>query len=224
MQRYKRNGIFKEEEMNCILNSNICIVGCGGLGGHILEMLARLGVGRITIIDGDVFEESNLNRQILATTRNLGNIKVEEAKKRIFEVNPDTNLEIIHEFLNEDNISSIIQKFDIVIDALDSIQIRILLQEECEKKMIPLIHGAIAGWYGQITTIMPGDRTLNRLYPKNRDKGIEVELGNPSFTPTLVASLEVSEAVKVLLKKEELLRNKVLYIDLLDNEFQIIDI
>lgn len=224
MERYKRNGIFTEHEMNIIKNSNVCIVGCGGLGGYILEMLSRIGIGKITIIDGDVFEKSNLNRQILATTKTIGKIKVKEAGKRIFKVNPNVQITMIHDFLNEDNIDIIIKKFDVVIDALDSIKTRILLQKKCEEENIPLVHGAIAGWFGQVTTIMPGDRTLDRLYPKDLNKGIETEIGNPSFTPGLVASLEVSEVIKVILKKEELLRNKMLYIDLLDNEFQVIDI
>jgi len=210
--------------MNIIKNSNVCIVGCGGLGGYILEMLSRIGIGKITIIDGDVFEKSNLNRQILATTQTIGKIKVKEAGKRIFKVNPNVQITMIHDFLNEDNIDIIIKKFDVVIDALDSIKTRILLQKKCEEENIPLVHGAIAGWFGQVTTIMPGDRTLDRLYPKDLNKGIETEIGNPSFTPGLVASLEVSEVIKVILKKEELLRNKMLYIDLLDNEFQVIDI
>jgi len=224
MERYKRNGIFTNEEMNILKDSKVCIIGSGGLGGYILEMLARVGVGNITIIDGDVFEESNLNRQILATSNNLGNVKVEEAKKRIAEVNPETRVTPIQSYLNSENVSEIITDYNLVIDALDSIDIRLLLQAECEVKNIPLVHGAIAGWYGQVTTIMPGDKTLNRLYSNDQNKGVEVEIGNPSFTPALVASLEVSEALKVLLKKDEILRNKMLYIDLLNNEFEVLDI
>jgi molybdopterin/thiamine biosynthesis adenylyltransferase len=224
MERYKRNGIFTKEEMKTLFDSKVCIVGCGGLGGYILEMLSRVGVGNITVVDGDVFEESNLNRQILSTTTNIGKSKVHEAKKRVLDVNPDTVLTVVHEFLGTDNVSDIISGSDIAIDALDSIDIRLLLQEECENQRIPLVHGAIAGWYGQITTIMPGDRTLNRLYQNGQGEGIEAEIGNPSFTPGLVASLEVSEAIKVLLNKEEILRNKILYVDLLDNEFHILNI
>ena len=224
MERYKRNGIFTKEEMNTLKDSKVCIVGSGGLGGYILEMLARVGVGSITIIDGDVFEESNLNRQILATSRNIGKVKVEEAQKRIAEVNPEIRVTPIHSYLSSENISEIIIDYNLVVDALDRIDIRLLLQDECEVKDIPLVHGAIAGWYGQVTTIMPGDKTLNRLYPNDQNKGVEVEIGNPSFTPAFVASLEVSEALKVLLKKDEILRNKMLYIDLLSNEFEVLDI
>jgi molybdopterin/thiamine biosynthesis adenylyltransferase len=99
----------------------------------------------------------------------------------------------------------------------------LILQSFCEEAQIPLVHGAIAGWYGQVTTIFPGDRTLDRLYKDASDRGLEDELGNPSFTPATIASIQVSEALKVITGKEEVLRKKILMIDLLDNEFHIIE-
>jgi molybdopterin-synthase adenylyltransferase len=119
----------------------------------------------------------------------------------------------------------IIAGHDIVVDALDDIETRLFLQKLCEELNIPLVHGAIAGWYGQVTTILPGDRTLDFIYARKKEsKGVEKELGNPSFTPAHVASIEVGEVVKLFIKRGELLRNKILFINMLDNDYDIVDI
>ncbi len=224
MGRYDRNGIFSTEDMKQIRAAHVCVIGSGGLGGYIIEMLARVGIGEITVVDGDIFDETNLNRQLFSTSENLGGIKVFEAKKRIAQVNPETIIHAIHALLDEENAVSMLQRADLVVDALDNVPARLAAQVACEELQIPLIHGAIAGWYGQVTTILPGDRTLDRLYKNPQEKGIEQELGNPSFTPAMIASIQVSETLKVLLGKEEILRNRILMIDLLDNEFQIFTI
>lgn len=224
MLRYSKNGIFSGEEMNMLREKKVCIVGSGGLGGYILEMLTRVGVGRITIIDGDVFDETNLNRQILATSETIGINKVQVAKERMEIVNPDVRINGIEIFLDEENVNSLIEGHDIVVDGLDSIESRFLLEKACETMKIPLVHGAIAGWYGQVTTIMPGDRTLTSIYKAKVNKGVEKRIGNPSFTPACIASFQVSEALKVLLEKGEILSKKLLMIDLLENEVFVIDI
>lgn len=224
MDRYIKNAIFTSSEMNLLKNASICIVGCGGLGGYILEMLSRLGIGKITIVDGDVFDVSNLNRQILSSESNIGNSKVLEASKRIKSINSSVSVEVRKLFLDAENVNEIIKYSDIVIDALDSMDDRRILASACEYNDKILIHGAIAGWYGQVSTIYPGDKTIDRLYPSNHKKGIEESLGNPSFTPALVASIQVSETVKVITSKSDILRNKVMYIDLLYNDIEIIEI
>ena len=106
-----------------------------------------------------------------------------------------------------------------VIDALDNMSVRKILEKCCEKLEIPLIHGAIAGWFGQVATIFPGDKTLDKIYPCDKDKGSETELGTPSFTPALIAAIEVAEAVKVLLTKGISLRSRMLTVDLLMQEY-----
>ncbi|MGB3365953.1 MAG: HesA/MoeB/ThiF family protein [Acidaminobacteraceae bacterium] len=224
MNRYIKNGIFTSEEMSILRSSNICIIGCGGLGGHILEMLARLGVGNLTIVDGDVFDESNLNRQILSSESNIGKSKVMEALKRIESINSDVVIKPINEFVTGENVNDIIKSSELVIDALDSIDDRKILAHACESSNKIMIHGAIAGWYGQVSTIYPGDKTIDRLYPSKHKKGVEVSLGNPSFTPALIASIQVSEALKVITSKPHTLRNKIMYIDLLYNDFEVIEI
>lgn len=223
-KRYSRNiSTLTVEENEKLKYFKVCIVGCGGLGGYIIEMLARIGVGNLTVVDMDVFDESNLNRQIISNERNLGHSKALEAKKRINSINHNVKVKVIEDGFNKNNGINIISDHHVVVDALDSIKSRLLLQEYCKKLKIPLIHGAIAGWFGQVCTIMPGDDTLNRIY-KNNSIGIEKKLGNPSFTPANIASIQVSEVIKILLSKGNILQNKMLAVDLLYNEFNIINL
>ncbi len=222
--RYDKNGIFTEEEMQRLGKAKVCIIGCGGLGGYILEMMARVGIGHITMIDGDVFNVSNLNRQILSTEANIGQSKVNSAKERMTIVNSEVNVSYIDEYLNEDNAQRLLEGHDLVMDALDSITTRFLLQEACQALGIPFVHGAIAGWYGQVSVIFPGDKTLDLIYGSRQGEGVEKKIGNPSFTPSTIASIQVSEGLKVLLNKGEILRRKLLYVDLLQNEFHTMNL
>ncbi|NLW23565.1 MAG: HesA/MoeB/ThiF family protein [Tissierellia bacterium] len=226
MNRYLRNmKALSPEEIYKLNNSKVCVVGCGGLGGYIIEMLGRIGVGNITAIDGDVFDETNLNRQLISHVENMGKSKVEEAKRRMRLINPHVNFQAINALIDKSNANTYLKDHDVVVDALDNIETRLLIQYEASKLKIPMVHGAIGGFYGQVTTIFPDDFTLDILYPNgNREgKGIEKELGNPSFTPPLVASIQVAEVIKILINRGELLRKKVLFIDLLENNFDIID-
>lgn len=202
----------------------VAVVGCGGLGGYIIEMLARLGIGYLTVIDGDVFEPSNLNRQILSKPENIGEPKAREAKLRVKEINPEITTVAVYEFLSDDNAKEFLNGHDLIMDALDNIESRRIIEKAAEKLNTPLIFGAIAGWYAQVCTIMPGDRVLERLYPEGMEKGAETHYGNPSFTPALAASIQVAEAIKVLLNKGSLLRNKVLSINLLNHEYQVVEL
>ncbi|MDW8801390.1 HesA/MoeB/ThiF family protein [Clostridium sp. A1-XYC3] len=224
MSRYERNMKMLSKEENSKLKSfKVCVIGCGGLGGYIIEMLGRLGIGRITAVDGDVFDESNLNRQLLSNCNNLGKRKAMEAKERMKLVNPEIEVQTITDRITEENILSVFSDQDVIIDAVDNIKTRFLIKDAAGKLNKPMVHGAIAGWYGQVSTIFPGEKTLEKIYPRKVEKGIEKELGNPSFTPALVASIEVSEVLKILLGRGELLRNKVLRIDLYDQVYMTLD-
>ena len=225
MKRYSRNmNMLSLEENTSLSEFKVCVVGCGGLGGYIIEMLARLGIGNLTVVDGDVFDETNLNRQLLSDMDSLGKLKALIAKERVSKVNPLINVKAISERLTEKNGLEILAGHDVVVDALDSIDTRLLIQQQAEELNIPLVHGAIAGWYGQVTTILPGDRTLDGLYSNNDNKGIEAELGNSSFTPALVASIEVSEVLKLLIKRGDLLRRRLLLINTLNQEYEVINL
>ena len=222
MKRYLKNmNALSIEDIKKINNGKVAVIGCGGLGGYIIEMLGRIGVGYITAIDGDVFDETNLNRQLVSHTGNIGIGKAEETKKRMKLVNPHIHVEAIDAMVDELNIIPLIKGHDVVVDALDSIKTRFIVQSGSSELNIPMVHGAIGGFYGQVTTIFPDDKTLDFLYPKSGR--VEKKLGNLSFTPPLVASIEVAEVIKIIINRGDLLRKKVLFIDLLNNSFDLVD-
>ncbi len=222
--RYIKNTIFSNDDMKVIKKSKICIIGAGGLGGYILEMLVRAGIGSITIVDGDTFEISNLNRQLLANEKNIGISKVESAFERANIVNSEINVIPVYEYLNNNNTMEILKGHDLVIDALDNIQSRRLIQNTCEESDTIMIHGAISGWYGQVALIYPGDKTIDLIYGDVDNYPSDMNLGSPSFTPALVAALQVAETLKLLIGKPCLKRGVVLYIDLLMNTWQEIEL
>ena len=213
-----------EEENKILLKSKVCVVGCGGLGGHVIEMLARLGVGHITAIDGDVFDITNLNRQILSDVDKIGKSKALTAQSRIAAVNPEVKVYPVVAFLEESNADELLKEHDVIIDALDNIDVRFIIQEAAERLETPFVYGAIAGWYAQISTIYPGEKTLNKIYRDRKAGGQEKKLGNPAFTPALASAIEVSEVVKILLNKGDLLRNKMLFVNLLNQEYEVFEL
>ena len=223
MLRYSRNkNLMSDDEIILLSQKKVCVLGLGGLGGYIVEMLSRIGVGSLTLVDGDVFDETNLNRQLFSSMNNLGSPKALEAEKRVKGINPLTKVIPVYEFVDSSNAMKIIANHDVIVDALDSIDLRKYIAKACTELNLPLVHGAIAGWYGQVATIYPNDTTLDILYPKDIKRGIEKELGNPSFTPALVASIQVSEVIKLLLNRGDLLRNSFMMIDLYTNDIEVI--
>lgn len=223
MLRYSRNkNLMSDDEIILLSQKKVCVLGLGGLGGYIVEMLSRIGVGSLTLVDGDVFDETNLNRQLFSSMNNLGSSKALEAEKRVKGINPLTKVIPVYEFVDSSNAMKIIANHDVIVDALDSIDLRKYIAKVCTELNLPLVHGAIAGWYGQVATIYPNDTTLDTLYPKDIKRGIEKELGNPSFTPALVASIQVSEVIKLLLNRGDLLRNSFMMIDLYTNDIEVI--
>jgi len=211
-------------ENESLKNFKVCVIGCGGIGGYVIEMLGRIGIGNLTCVDGDKFDETNLNRQLYSDECSLNLSKAIRAKERMAKVNSLITVKPVEKNITEENAVEILKGHDVVIDALDNIKTRLLLEDVCENLKIPLVSGAIGGWYAQLTTIFPGDRTLHKIFKNEAELGIEKKLGNPSFTPALTASIQVSEAVKVLLRRGETLSKKLLFIDLLTNEYDIIEI
>ena len=219
--RYQRNRrTITVNDQLTLFCSSVAVIGCGGLGGYVIEELARLGVGRLVVIDPDLFEEHNLNRQLLSSPADLGCPKVEAAVRRVASINPAVTVVPIRLAFSSGNGPSLLDSCSLAVDALDNISVRLELAETCSNMGIPMVHGAIAGWYGHVTTLLPGDPPLHGLYPRHcGEKGIEQHLGNPSFTPALVASLQVAEACKLLLGQGNLLHGRTLMIDLLSMEF-----
>jgi molybdopterin-synthase adenylyltransferase len=219
--RYQRNrSAISIEEQLTLFRSRVAVIGCGGLGGYVIEQLARLGVGAILAIDPDRFEEHNLNRQLLATPGALGQAKVAAAALRVAEINPAVTLVAQHRAYDPANGEALLAGVNVVVDALDSIAVRLALAKTCASLGVPLIHGAIAGWYGQVTTQFPGDTMIDAMYSRwTEGKGVESQLGNPAFTPAVVASIETAEVCKVLLRVGSTLRCRKLVVNLLDMSF-----
>lgn len=223
--RYSRNtNAFSREEVEALRGKSVCVVGCGGLGGYVAMSLARFGVGRLTLVDGDVFDVSNLNRQLFCTENNLGKSKALEAKQALSAVNGEVQVKACMEMFSAESGARLLSGCDAAVDCLDSIPARLVLEECCEGAQIPLVHGAIGGFYGQVCCVFPGDALLHALYGGKSSAPPDNSAGNPPFTPQLVAAIQCSEVLKLLAGREGLLRKKLLIIDLLQNTFLTIDL
>lgn len=219
--RYERNiPALSEAECEILRRKRVLVVGCGGLGGHLIDMLARIGVGFLRVVDGDVFEPSNLNRQLLSEVPLLGVSKAKAAAAKVSRVNPETEVEAVAGFLTEKNARQLLLSCDAVVDGLDNIDSRRILAKECEKAKIPFIYGAVSGWVAQAAVSMPGDHLVETLYPE----GIVLKNNSVlSFTPALCASIQVALCVK-LLTGRPVETGKLYYFDLLNQEFESIPI
>ena len=188
--RYSRNiPALSEAECAALQGKTVAVIGCGGLGGYLIEYLTRIGVGSIRCVDGDVFEESNLNRQLLSSPALLGTSKAAAATARIREINSHVQAEALPVFLDSHNARELIAGCDAVLDALDSIDARKVLAKAC---------AAIAGWVAQAAVCMPGDQLIEKLYPEGsviKDKSVLC------FTPALCAAMQASLCVKLLTGK-----------------------
>ena len=215
--RYDRNmAALTEEECARLTEKRIAVVGCGGLGGAVIEALARIGVGYLRVIDGDVFEESNLNRQLLCTESSLGREKALVAAERIGAINGEVKAEPMVAFLSEGNAISLLSDVDCVVDCLDNLEARFWMAHACQNAGLPLVYGAIAGWFGQVCTVYPGDVSFVSIYGEPFGESQHKKLGNLPFTAYSIAAFQAAEAVKVVLEKPGQIRNRLLMIDLLD--------
>lgn len=224
-KRYERNlPALSATDCQSLTNKRVCVIGCGGLGGYIVELLARTGVGTISVADHDVFSESNLNRQLFSTESNIGVSKARAAGERVRAVNSAVILRAIEKPFCEETAEELLAGHDAAVDALDSVAARLLLAEHCRRRSIPLVHGAIGGWYGQVTTILPGDDTLRLIYQGNGGGDAASELGNLAFTAAATAAVQCGEVIKLLTGRGEVLSKRLLRLDLLDNDYTIIDL
>lgn len=215
--------MFSDDEMNKIRDMVVLIAGAGGLGTHQATELVRIGVKKIYILDFDQIEPSNLNRQILYGKQDTGKNKAVVAKSRLQEFGLETEVVGITADL-ADLQEDILQEVDIIFDALDNYPGRYKLENLAQKYRIPLIHGGINGWYGQVTTIVPEKTpSLQEIFgPREFDTGNEI----PSFSPVIavVAAIQVLEGVKIYLGKEDVLVNRLLIIDFNSYSFEFINL
>ena len=207
-----------EAEFGLLKTKRVLVAGCGGLGGYLCEYMARIGIGSILAVDGDVFEATNLNRQLCSDSNTLGKSKAYAAAERIRLVNPDVAADHKICFIDESNALSLVQDCDAVLDGLDNPESRIVLARACAQVGIPYIYGAISGWVSQAGISMPGDQLIEKLYPAGtvvRDKSVL------SFTPAFCASMQSALCVK-LLTGRPVETGTVYYFDLLNQEFETI--
>ena len=221
--RYIRNleSITIDEQLK-LLGSRVSVIGAGGLGGQAIILLARLGIGNLTVVDHDEFDESNLNRQALCSIDVIGKSKAETAKETVAKINPAVNVTAFHTRLDYQNADTILTGSEVIVDALDNVSDRLTLDNWAKKMEIPLVHGAVAGFEGQIMTIFPEDAGMENVYGKNKnippEKSPVSILGVPSVTPAIIASYQIIEVVKILLNREDLFRNMLVYMDLAKGE------
>jgi len=208
IKRYARQTmIFGEEGQEKLKNAKVFIAGAGGLGSPISIYLAVAGVGNITLVDHDVVELSNLNRQILHGDNDINRKKTESAEETLRALNSDINVNIISDSITDDNIKELVRDSDLIIDAMDNFDTRHTLNRASVKLGIPYFHGAVSGFDGQATTIIPGKTAcLNCIFPISPPKTVFPIIG---LTPGLIGLVQATEVVKYITGEGELLENEI---------------
>ncbi len=226
--RYSRNmRAYTVADQLRLLRSRVCVVGLGGLGGGVCEILARMGVGALTLLDGDRFEETNLNRQLLAREDLLGSPKAEAARDRVARINGSVRVRTESVFVDETNARQVLAGHDVLVDGLDNLRTRFILEAAGRDLGIPLVSAAVAGACGQLTVIFPGDPGLGRIYGEagdNPSSPAEKVLGTLPHAVTFLSTLECAEVAKILLDRGKPLRNRLLVADLNDTTIEILDL
>ena len=222
LQRYSRQIMLDEIGfigLEKLRKAKICVVGVGGIGNPVVTLLTAMGVGKLKIVDRDIIEISNLHRQHLYTENDIGRVKVEAAKERLQKINSSVEIEALPNSVTKYTAESIVNGFDIVVDALDSIDARYALNDACIKLNIPLIYAGALGMLGSICTIIPNKTACLRcIFPALVEDDMptcSTEGVHPSIL-YLVGGIQVSEVVKIVLSEKPTLENKLLYIDLND--------
>ena len=227
----RQMSIVTRSEQERFKDAKITVIGCGGIGGETIEMLARMGIGELVLVDKDAFDLSNLNRQTLASIADLGLDKSAVAAEKVRLINPYVKVTTFNEHIDQTNIDKVIGDSDIVIDALDNVLTRVIVSRKAKEKKIPYVHGAIHGTLGQITVFLPnGDKTYEEMFNlpslgkelnedtvealKNVTSGVPPVIGP---TPNLIGCLEAFEAYKIITGVGKVtVAPKILTFDLLD--------
>ena len=214
LERYNRNilvGQVGEEGQSKLSQAKVLVCGAGGLGSTVLANLASVGIGTIGIVDNDVLELSNLNRQYIHKFESIGQVKVDSAAKWIKEFNPEAEVKTYQIRLDEENYKEIVAEYDLIVDCFDSFKSKFLLNKIAVETGKTLIHGGVTEFFGQVTTIVPKKTAcLKCILP---DDGGYVVKGVLSPAVSAIASFEAMEVVKVILGVGETLENKLLCYD-----------
>lgn len=207
-----------------LLGSTVLLAGAGGLGGYVLELLARFGVGRILVADGDGFEDSNLNRQLLSTADNLGRNKARAGAERARVTAPLVRVEALDFFLDPARLPVVLAGVDVVVDALGGIAPRLVLHEAAGRAGLPVVAAAVAGWTALVGSELPGQTGISGLWTDPRDKDAEHVLGSLAPAACLAATLQAVETVRYLTTGVLTLAGRMLHADLSEFRFEIYDL
>lgn len=227
-QRYRRHILLDEigiEGQERIAASNVLIVGAGGLGSPVITYLAAAGVGHIGIVDGDVVELSNLQRQVVFSTFDLGRKKAVVAGERIKEINPDVRVEVYDEFLSLENAGDLIGQYDFVCEGSDNYATKLLVNDICVRKGKPFTIGSLSRFEGQVMTHTDGSACWRCLYgaaPEQSEKE-PVELGVLGSVPGIIGAIEATEAIKFIVGSGKLLTNRLLSFNALTMETNVFE-
>ena len=231
IERYSRHIILKEvggKGQKKLLNGRVLIIGAGGLGSPAALYLAAAGVGSIGIADPDLVELSNLQRQIIHRTCDVGRPKVVSAGEKMAAINPDVSVTTYHTWIGAENIAGIIAGYDFVIDGTDNFAAKFLINDACVLAGIPYSHGGIHQFIGETTTVKPGVSACYRcLFPAPPPPGAIpscAEAGVLGILPGVIGTLQATEAIKHLLGVGKLLNDRMLIYDALENEFTTVEI
>ena len=209
LERYRRQvALFGEEAQERLSKARLAIVGAGGLGCPVALYLAAAGVGEVRLIDGDVVDRTNLNRQVLHTDRDLGRAKVESAAEKLRAQNPEITVVATRATLDEENAALLAGGADLIVDATDTFAVRYILNRVALGARVPLIHGAVRGFDGQATTIIPGRTAcLECIFPV-APPGEDV-IPVVGTTPGIIGLVQANEAIKYITGTGDLLTNRL---------------
>ncbi|HWQ19502.1 MAG TPA: HesA/MoeB/ThiF family protein [Methanotrichaceae archaeon] len=212
LERYSRQiRLFGEAGQERLKSARAFIAGAGGLGSAVSIYMAAAGFGKIMIVDCDTVEPSNLNRQILHWSADVGRYKAESARETLVGINPEIEVESLTETITDENIDRLMEGCDLVMDAMDNFSTRYVLNRAAFRRRVPLFHGAISGFNGQATTVVPGRTAcLQCLFPSAPPVRPFPAVG---ATCAVIGGIQASEAVKYVLGQGELLENRLLLWD-----------
>ena len=197
-----------EKGQKRLARAKVCIAGAGGLGSTIATYLAAAGVGSFRIIDNDIVEESNLNRQILYRSGDCGERKVDIAARAIRDLNPDATVEPVSSFIDAMTVNHLLTGADLVLDGMDNYPARYHLNRACLNLRIPYLHGAVHGFYGQAITIIPGETACLRcIVPRPPDTGKVPIIG---VTCGVIGSIQATEAINCITGSRAALAGRLL--------------
>lgn len=225
-QRYNRNILIEQigqEGQKKLAAAKVLVCGAGGLGSTVLANLASVGIGTIGVVDNDVLELSNLNRQYIHKFANIGKVKVESAANWINEFNPEINVKTYQTRLDDQNYLEILKDYDLIMDCFDSFKSKFLLNRIAVQTGKTLVHGGVTEFFGQVTVIVPGiTACLNCILPEEGGKYIVKGVLSPAVTT--IASIEAMEGVKQILSLGNRLENRLLCYDGLNMQFKTINL